>query len=834
MNRHVRAGATAALALLLSACVQTPAAPPVQRVADAAATAAAVALIGTVQAHPQADVPPDPVRPASGERPLLDAAKAARMDVADYLAQGPSPWLPESLTGKTWRANFTVAQDGSGSHRSLQAAVDAVPQRSVQAARVVIHIKPGVYHERVCVPAGKAPITWVGDAGDASAVIITGSAHGGQAKKAGVDIAHPCQPDLALPIVGTFGSATVIVAAADFQAAHLTIANTALEQVRAGVGYPAGASESGGAQGVALTVQADRVQLENMRLVGHQDTLLVRRPKPADAVRVYVHNSLIAGDVDFIFGNATLVVDNSTILNRGGRRRAPNGGHVLAPSTPAAAALGFLIARSRFLAEPDTPLANISLGRAWDESVARGTWQPGVSPNGQALIRDSLLGPHLALQAPWAASTSRRPFTTRGEQASRMAEFNNTVLTGTPVAREVLSPWNGWAAAAGGVSGGATALPADVHTVRTRAELRAALAPHGRARIVKVVGHIDLNADDQGRSLPANRFADPAFNWPAYEAAYDPATWGKNPPAGALEDARKRSAQAHAEHVTVRVPSRTTLIGVGSDAHISGGMVLLQQVQDVIVRNIRFSDAYDHFPAWDPKDNANGEWNAELDNLSLRGTVRVWVDHCSFDDGQRPDSINRSALGRPMQHHDGLLDITRQSNFVTVSWNHFSGHDKTSLVGSGDGIRADEGHLKVSFHHNHWADVKERAPRVRYGQVHLFNNLHSVSSSAAHGYSIGVGLASRVFSEHNAWETPPDFRPQQLARAYKGEAFFDRGSLLNGHSAELLTALRLGTPALQGDVGWSPRLFQWLDGATEVPARVRASAGAGRLKVDAD
>ena len=30
---------------------------------------------------------------------------------------------------------------------------------------------------------------------------------------------------------------------------------------------------------------------------------------------------LIAGDVDFIFGNATLVIDDSTILNRGGRRR---------------------------------------------------------------------------------------------------------------------------------------------------------------------------------------------------------------------------------------------------------------------------------------------------------------------------------------------------------------------------------------------------------------------------------------------------------------------------------------------------------------------------------
>ena len=835
MAPRTRLGVAAACAALLLACVQTPRAP-----ADgAASTAAAVALIGNVQADAARDIPPDQQRPASGERPQLDAASAARMDVADYLAQGPSPWLPDpqlGATASTSRAHFTVALDGSGSHRSLQAAIDAVPLRSASAARVHIDMKPGVYRERVCVPAGKAPITLRGEAGDASAVVIVGSAYGGQAKRAGIDIAHPCQPDLALPIVGTLGSATLVVAADDFQAAHLTVANDAMEHVRLGVGYPAGASESGGAQGVALTVQADRVQLQQVRLVGHQDTLLVRRPRPDTAARVYVHDSLIAGDVDFIFGNGTLVVDNSTLLNRGGRRRPPNGGHVLAPSTPAGAALGFLVTRSRFLAEPGTPVANISLGSAWDEGVARGAWQGGVSPNGQALIRDSLLGPHLALQAPWAASTSRRPFTASGPQASRMAEFNNTHLRGHASAREVLPAWGGWAAAAGGVSGGAAALPGDVHTVRNRAQLLAALAPHPgpvqRPRIVQVVGRIDLHTDEQGRPLPPLHFADPAFSWPAFEAAYDPATWGSKPPEGALEEARKRSARRHAEHVTLRVPSHTTLIGVGTDAHLVGGMVLLQQVQDVIVRNLRLSDAHDPFPAWDPRDNAQGEWNAELDNLSLRGARRVWVDHCSFDDGQRPDSANRTALGRPLQHHDGLLDITQQSTYVTVSWNHFGAHDKTSLVGSSDGVVADEGQLRVTYHHNHWDGVKERAPRVRYGQVHLFNNLHTVHDAAAYGYSIGIGHRSRILSEHNVWETPAAVRPAQLARVLKGSTFVDRGSLHNGQPLDLLQALRASP--LSADVGWSPARVSAPDAAAEVPARVRAGAGAGRLLVHAD
>lgn len=833
MHTRTRLGCVAASAALLLGCVQTPSSPT-PAPTPSAETAAAVALIGNVQGNAARDIPPDQQRPASGERPQLDGQVAARMDVADYLAQGPSAWKPGPLNTRA-RADFTVAPDGSGTHRSVQAAIDAVPARSTNAARITIQIKPGVYRERVCVPPGKAPTTLLGDAADASAVIIVGNAYGGQAKRPG-ETAHACQPDLALPIFGTLGSATVVVAADDLQAAHLTIANDALEQVRLGVGYPAGASESGGAQGVALTVQADRVQLEQVRLIGHQDTLQVRRPKPTEAARVYIHKSLVAGDVDFIFGNGTLVVDDSTILNRGGRRRPPNGGHVLAPSTPAGVALGFLITRSRFLAEPGTPLANISLGRAWDEGVARGTWQQGVSPNGQALIRDSLLGPHLALQAPWAASTSRRPFTASGPQAARMAEFNNTALDGDPAAREVLSPWNGWAAAGGGVTGGATALPADVHTVRTRAELVAALKAHGRPRIVQVAGFIDLTASEDGKPQHEADFRDPALDWSIFERAYNPATWGRQPPSGPQEDARKRSAARQAAHVVLRVPSRTTLIGVTPDAQLSGGMLLLENVEDVIVRHLRLSDAYDHFPAWDPKDNGHGEWNSEYDNLSLRNARHVWVDRCTFDDGQRPDKNEPTRLGQRMQKHDGLLDITRQSDFVTVSWNHFRGHDKTSLVGSGDRVTADVGHLRVTYHHNHWDGVKERAPRVRYGQVHLFNNLHTAVEEARHGYSIGVGVQSRIVAQNNVWEAPATLPPARLTRWLGGTVFTGNGNLLNGQPVDLLNAMRNANPGkpLDANVAWQPTLVPRLDPSADVARRVRSGAGAGRSGANAD
>ena len=778
-----------------------------------------------------------------GARPQMSAEQAARHTAAHYLADGPAPWVPPDFDARALKPDFIVAADGSGTHRTVQAAVDAVPAASAGGTRrYVIQIRPGSYRERLCVQ-GKAPLTLVGSPGDAAAVNITEGRYNALPKQAGVDAAHPCWPDLAAASHGTPGSASVVLASDDLIVAHLSISNSAMDGVKAGQGYPAGAGESGGAQAVALMTVADRVLLEQVRLMGHQDTLHTRRPRVDGALapaRVLVRGSLIAGDVDFIFGNATLVIDDSTVLSRAGRRVPGNGGHVFAPSTPAAARLGFLVQRSRVVAEAGVAPASISLGRAWDEGVARGAWQAGVSPNGQLLVRDSALGPHVAQNpAPWAASTSRRPFAASGEQANRFFEHNNRALPADP-AREVLAPDDGWAAAEGGTRGGAEAAPADVHTVRSRAELVAALAPHRdadgkpvpqRPRLVKVAAFINLASDDSGKLLGFDDFRDPAFSWETFEAAYAPAAWGARKPEGALEDARQRSARRQAAHVLLKVPSHTTLIGIAPGAGFTGGGLAVDGERQVILRNLRFSHAHDHFPAWDPNDNASGEWNSAYDGLMLRAATHVWVDHCSFDDGAAPAAPERRVFGRPLQRYDGLLDIIRASNFITVSWNHFRGHDKTSLVGNSDSLTSDDGLLKISYHHNLWEDVKERAPRVRWGRVHLYNNLHVVSPGAPFGYSLGLGVGSRIVSENNVWLTPPELPASRLLRLFGGRHFSDQGSWHNGRPVDLLRAAQSGAGGaeLSPEVGWQPPHRAGLGPADGVAARVRAGAGAGRL-----
>jgi pectate lyase len=408
------------------------------------------------------------------------------------------------------------------------------------------------------------------------------------------------------------------------------------------------------------------------------------------------------------------------------------------------------------------------------------------------------------------------------------------------ISREVLAANDGWGAGGAGTRGGADAKPEHVFEVHNRAELVAALAlgqaggePSSTPKIVKVLGKIDLSVDDANRPLGLADYSDPAFDFEAYLKAYDPAVWNKKKLEGPLEEARLRSVKKQAARTTIHVPSNTTLVGVGTNARVVNGMLMLNKVSNIIIRNIHFADAYDFFPGWDPKDNAGGEWNSEYDDIALRGATQVWVDHCSFTDGDHPDASAKVAFGRLMQHHDGFLDITQQSNFVTVSFNHFKDHDKTSLVGSSDSQKLDEGKLKVTYHHNLWERVNERAPRVRYGEVHVYNNLYVAGTGAPYpfGYSIGVGFNSHVFSENNVWETPAGVSQDKLARLWKGSAFFDRGSLHNGRPVDLFEALKAANPGttISADVGWQPQLHGPIEPAAEVARSVRASAGAGRI-----
>lgn len=163
------------------------------------------------------------------------------------------------------------------------------------------------------------------------------------------------------------------------------------------------------------------------------------------------------------------------------------------------------------------------------------------------------------------------------------------------------------------------------------------------------------------------------------------------------------------------VASNKTILGVGSASGITGGGLNLSGVKNVIIRNLVFKNAND-------------------DSINVQsGTTNVWIDHNDLSSG-----------------HDGLIDIKRGSDFVTVSWNRLHNHDKSMLLGhSDDNASQDRGHLRVTYVHNWFQGTGQRHPRVRFANpVHVLNNYYSNIGS----YGVASTMNAGVFVERNYFE----------------------------------------------------------------------------------
>ena len=409
------------------------------------------------------------------------------------------------------------------------------------------------------------------------------------------------------------------------------------------------------------------------------------------------------------------------------------------------------------------------------------------------------------------------------------------------LARQTLPAGDGWAAAGSGTTGGSAADDAHVAVVRNRAELIAALggdaATNGQnatSKIVLVSGRIDLRVDAANTPVGCDAFADPAYDLEAYLAAYDPAVWGRAArPSGPLEEARVRSARNQTNTVRINVGSNTTIVGVNG-GRLEHGSLALTNVRNVIVRNLEVTDAADCFPAWDPTDGSAGNWNSLYDLVSLSGATNVWLDHNTFSDGNNHDREQPLYFGRPYQVHDGATDIIRGSDLVTVSWNDYYDHDKTMLIGSTDTPGVDVGKLRVTVHHNRFGNVVQRAPRVRFGQVDVHNNLY-VATDEQYSYSLGVGVESSIHAENNFFRLSADVPPSDVIAYWRGTRITTVGNLVqvSGRAAQpvdLVAAYNAANdPDLLPDAGWTPVLRTRLDPAQAVPAVVAAGVGARRL-----
>ena len=158
----------------------------------------------------------------------------------------------------------------------------------------------------------------------------------------------------------------------------------------------------------------------------------------------------------------------------------------------------------------------------------------------------------------------------------------------------------------------------------------------------------------------------------------------------------------------------------------TGSAMKLSGSTNVIIRNLKFKGIGAH----DDDDEDCLQVNHESKN--------VWIDHVDVYDG-----------------HDGNLDITNASDYVTISWTKFSytsastGHQFSNLIGNSKTKTSDRGHLNVTIHHTWWADgVVERMPRVRFGKVHVANNLFDSKDAS---YCVRAAIEADIRIERNVF-----------------------------------------------------------------------------------
>ncbi|WFE21234.1 cellulose binding domain-containing protein [Solwaraspora sp. WMMD937] len=241
----------------------------------------------------------------------------------------------------------------------------------------------------------------------------------------------------------------------------------------------------------------------------------------------------------------------------------------------------------------------------------------------------------------------------------------------------------------------------------------------------------------------------------------------------------------------VEVGSNKTLIGADSNATIRGG-ININGGSNIIIRNLNVQ--------------GGGQGSSPADTIAARNAHHLWFDHLNLWDAS-----------------DGLLDLTRGVDYITVSWvkfwytNSSHSHRLASLVGGGSTHGdTDSGKLNATYHHNWFADlVDQRGPRMLFGKGHVYNSYYN---SPGNAYAIGTGSYASVLVENNYFK---DIRDPHRFQDSNPTYITARGNVYDNTSGRRDTGAQGSgvTPFTNPPYSYS------LDAANDVPGIVTACAG---------
>jgi len=173
--------------------------------------------------------------------------------------------------------------------------------------------------------------------------------------------------------------------------------------------------------------------------------------------------------------------------------------------------------------------------------------------------------------------------------------------------------------------------------------------------------------------------------------------------------------------VQIRIGANKSVLGAHPGAGFTNGGLFVRDQRNVIIRGLTLTRP-----------------RAPNDCIEVQRSTNVWIDHNDLS----------STLDVAAGFYDGLIDINHGSDYITVSWNRIHNHHRVSLIGHSDNnVAVDQGRLRVTLHNNYFHDVGSRLPSVRFGQVHIFNNLYERATVS----TINSRMGAQALVENNVF-----------------------------------------------------------------------------------
>ncbi|MFF1873302.1 polysaccharide lyase family 1 protein [Kitasatospora herbaricolor] len=147
--------------------------------------------------------------------------------------------------------------------------------------------------------------------------------------------------------------------------------------------------------------------------------------------------------------------------------------------------------------------------------------------------------------------------------------------------------------------------------------------------------------------------------------------------------------------------SNVTIVGVGSGAVFDQLGIHIRQSSNIIIQNVTVKNVK---KSGSPISNGG-------DAIGMETDVRnVWVDHASLE-----------ASGGESAGFDGLFDMKDNTQYVTLSYSTLRNSGRGGLIGSSE---TELSNSFITFHHNLYENIDSRAPLLRGGTAHIYNNYY--------------------------------------------------------------------------------------------------------------